>query len=62
MVPAAERLTVPEERRRTVYIGGDATPKRAGAVDWTNKWFHTEDLAPCTPRLRRPFPGCRRTS
>jgi hypothetical protein len=47
----AERLSIPAERANTVWTGGDATLKYAGAVDWRHAWFYSSPVGDFLPAL-----------
>lgn len=51
VLPPRERLGMPGEAERVVWLGSDATPTRVGAIDWTHSTFFEGDVEAFWPRL-----------
>ena len=45
-------MALPDAAGRVVWTGGDATPKRIGVVDWTEKCGAVVDVRPLDRRPR----------
>ena len=60
--PLRERLALPGAADRVVWVSGDATLERVGAVDWTNRIGASEDLSVTFEALRKVVTDSRQGS
>jgi len=54
-LPLHERITLPGEWDKVVWVGGDATPFRMGCIDWTHKESTVVDMKHLWPPLEAIF-------
>ena len=57
VLSTAERTSMPSEKEKMVWTGGDATKERVAAIDWNAKAFVAEDVDYYYDRLKDKMVG-----
>jgi hypothetical protein len=57
ILPVAQRVSLPGELNRMIWVCGDATPERIGCVDWTFKKGTVIEISQMWPALKAVVAG-----